>query len=182
MPLKPLLNMACASIMFYSSFMRVKPAVLRPDIIVMDRDTPRFMLVAEVKAAPGSLAAPGGLEQLKRYMRATNCSVGLLVTSDRTWVLYDTFEDYTDKSLQVAGEFSTDVIFSGSREPFTEHTLALAVQGWLERLSTSYPSALPEDPGARKLIERIIVPAVVEGRVLLEPHVQGGMLAMAGEG
>ncbi len=166
----------------YSSLMSPKPVVVRPDIIVMDRETPRFMLVAEVKSIAGEQAVTAGWEQLKQYMLATNCTVGLLITPIRTWVLRDTFEDYTNQSIQVAGDFSSAAVLGDLRKPIQEDTLALQAQSWLERLSANYPSALPTDPAARKLIQQIVVPAVVEGRVFLEPSIHGDSLAMASEG
>ena len=144
---------------------------LRPDLVVLAKDTPKFMLVVEMK---GERAIDRGLEQLRAYMLATRCEVGLLISPDQVYVLQDTFTDYSAASIKVVGTVATPEMlasFVRTDEPKQVGSLTLVVEEWLRRLVAANPSALPAAPAARRLVEDVISPAVFEGRILVEPRV-----------
>lgn len=133
------------------------------DILVMARDVPDLLLVAEVKRNLGNVADAEA--QLRRYMLARRCSLGLLVTPEHTRIYRDTFSDLTEGSVQFVGEFSTAEVLDVDTAPADEHALQEAVREWLDRMAASWPSALPRTDAARAPVVQFLVPEVADGRV-----------------
>jgi hypothetical protein len=133
------------------------------DVLVMARDVPDVRLVAEVKRNIGNV---GDAEaQLRQYMLARRCSLGLLVTPEHTRIYRDTFADFTEGSVQLVGEFSTAELLDMDEAPADEHALQEAVREWLDRMAASWPSALPRTDAARAPVVQYLVPEVADGRV-----------------
>jgi hypothetical protein len=132
------------------------------DIIVMAREVPDVTLVAQVKKGPFDEEAEA---HLKEYMLRRKCSLAMLVTPKRTKIYRDTFADFTPASITLVGEYTTNEVLGVDEVPEDERGLHDAVQGWLERLAASWPSALPTSPAARESVIQYVVPGVAEGRV-----------------
>ncbi len=133
------------------------------DVIVLSHDVPEVRLVAEVKRTIPNLAEAEA--QMRRYMLDRRCSLALLVTPERTRIYRDTYADYTDETVEFVGEFSTADLLDLERVPMDEHALQDAVREWLDRLTVSWPSALPKSDVVREPVLRYLVPEVTEGRV-----------------
>ncbi len=133
------------------------------DVIVLSHDVPEVRLVAEVKRTIPNLAEAEA--QMRRYMLDRRCSLALLVTPERTRIYSDTYADYTDETVEFVGEFSTADLLDLERVPMDEHALQDAVREWLDRLTVSWPSALPKSDVVREPVLRYLVPEVTEGRV-----------------
>jgi hypothetical protein len=135
----------------------------RPDVLVMEPDHPALALVAEVKASVPDLKGAEG--QLKEYMSARQCPVGMIVTPERTWVYHDTFADGPHESIERIGEFVTADLLRLPSAPSDERALTHAVRTWLERVASSWMDALPPSVEVRRSLLTHLVPAVMEGRV-----------------
>jgi hypothetical protein len=133
------------------------------DVVVMARDVPDVRLVAEVKRDIGDIATAAA--QLRQYMLARKCSLGLLVTPERTRIYRDTFADFTEGSVQLVGEFSTAELLDLDEAPADERALQEAVREWLDRMAAAWPSALPRTDAARTPVVQYLVPEVADGRV-----------------
>jgi hypothetical protein len=133
------------------------------DVLVMARDVPDVRLVAEVKRHIGDIR--GAEAQLRQYMLARKCSLGLLVTPERSRIYRDTFADFTEGSVQLVGDFSTAELLDLDEVPSDEHALQGAVREWLDRMASSWPSALPRTGAARAPVVQYLVPEVADGRV-----------------
>ena len=132
------------------------------DVLVLARDVPDVRLVAEVKRNIGGDAEA----QLRQYMLARRCSLGLLVTPERTRIYRDTFADFTEGSVQLVGEFLDGRVAKTSKEfLLTSAPLQEAVREWLDRMAASWPSALPKTDAARAPVVQYLVPEVADGRV-----------------
>lgn len=137
------------------------------DVTVLAPDRPELVLVAEVKAHEIEDRAPLE-EDLKRYMLDRHCAVALLVTPKTTWVYRDSYRDYTQGSVELVAETATDNLLPSPSADGRE--LERQVFDWLERLAVSWPMALPSDAKAKAIVVEHIVPAVVDGRVVLQPR------------
>ncbi len=134
------------------------------DLLVLAPDRPDVALVAEVKAR--DVADPAAVEeQLKRYMLDRRCPVGLLVTPRSTWIYRDSYRDYSQASVERVAELRTSDLFASPAMVGLE--LERQLFDWLERLAASWPAALPAADPARAVVVEHLVPAVVEGRVVL---------------
>lgn len=150
------------------------PMQFEADVLVMACDTPDVLLVAEVKRRiPDRENAE---RALRSYMLARRCSLGLLVTPEKTWVYRDTYADFTPSSVQLVGEYPTNELLDVEVAPADEAALQTAVREWLDRLALGSRSALPRTPATRAPVELFLVPAVTEGRV------QSGMKRVVVEG
>ncbi len=134
------------------------------DLLVLAPDTPQVGLVVEVKATVRDRAPTEA--QLKRYMRRSGCPVALLVTSEMTWMYRDTYADDVDDAIETVGEFNTTSLLDLKVAPSSSRNLERAVFDWLERLSASWASALPNSNKARAAVVEHMVPVVAEGRVV----------------
>jgi hypothetical protein len=133
------------------------------DIIVMAPDVPDVTLVAQIKK--GRFDEQATEAHLKEYMLRRKCSLALLVTPEKTRIYRDTFADFTPASITLVGEYGTTEVLGVDVVPEDERGLHDAVQGWLERLAASWPSALPTSQAARESVIQYVVPGVAEGRV-----------------
>lgn len=139
---------------------------MQPDVIVLAPDTPHVALIAEIK---GDLR-PGDREtlsnEIRRYMLDYRCDFALLVTPSKTWIFRDTLRDFSVDSIVEEGEFETAQVLNLDAAPTGEHDLYRAVLGWLERLASGWPSALPTAKAPRVPVAEYLAPAVAEGRIL----------------
>jgi hypothetical protein len=138
---------------------------MTPDLVVLARELPEVQLVAEVKVGAFDRAATE--RQLKKYMWASNCAVGLLITPTTTWLLRDSYEDLDEDAIVVAGEYATSDLLDLDQVPSSERELEDRVFMWLESLAAS-GVAKRSRGSAREDVSRYLLPAVVEGRVYAE--------------
>lgn len=140
-----------------------------PDIIVTSRDARDLVLVVEVKTEIGDV--PARERELKRYMFAMGCPLGMLVTPRALRLYHDRYREYGVDSAELVGEFSVDGLFApdgvianaagGMARGFD---LENTVQSWLERLADDPEiSAVPE-PLRRALVEHVL-PAIEQGEI-----------------
>jgi hypothetical protein len=135
--------------------------MLRPDFVVLARDLPETRLVVELKRNESQHA--DATAQIKGYMVARHCPIGLLITPTRAWLLRDTYEGSGVDAIREEGPYSTAELLGLGVVPDDEPTLALEVERWLERLTSGSASALHEP--ARRDLSPYLLPAVTEGRV-----------------
>jgi hypothetical protein len=135
----------------------------RPDVVVMEPDFPRVALVATVQASALGMETTEG--QLKAYMLARRCPVGMIVTPERIWIYHDTFTDDSPASIERVGDHPTQELLQLRAAPGDERALASAVRAWLERVSSNWMEALPRTAEVRSSLLAHIVPAVVDGRL-----------------
>ncbi len=135
----------------------------RPDVLVMHPDLPEVALVAEVVAHVPDMEHAE--HQLKEYMAAQQCPVGMIVTPERTWVYHDMFADAPRESIERVGEFTTSDLLEVRSAPRDEPTLRRSVQAWLGRVAADWLHALPRALEIREPLLEHLVPAVINGRV-----------------
>jgi hypothetical protein len=136
-----------------------------PDIIVTGAESSEIALVAEVKTNLRDIES--SKHQLKKFMTAMRCPVGLLVTPERLWLFRDRYLSSFEDSITQVGEFDVRSVLN-FEQVRTGRADALAfeqlVQSWLERLSTE--SGLRELPSElRPAAQSYIVPAVSQGTI-----------------
>ncbi len=120
----------------------------RTDLTVFAKDYPEARLVLEVKSAVSSPPEQDrAVKQVVQYMWGANCHYGLIMTPTKTYVLRDDFS---------------------SPGPESGQQLERLAREWLERLTASYETALPDDPDVMRAFFPDIVGAVAEGRVVAE--------------
>jgi hypothetical protein len=143
------------------------------DLTVFARDYPEARLVLEVKPAlstPSSEEA--AIQEVARAMWGANCHYGLVMTPTKTYVLRDDFSTTGPEAIRVTDVFPTARLLSRvSRpdgEPISSRELELLAREWLQRLTTSYQAALPDDPDVIRAFFPDLVGAVAEGRVVAE--------------
>ncbi len=136
-----------------------------PDIIVTGPESADIALVVEVKANVRDLE--NSERQLKRFMVAMQCPVGLLVTPQRLWLYRDRYLSSSEDSIERVGEFLIEDILDfeqsggGGKDELAFERL---VQSWLEGLGTE--SGLHELPvELRRAVELYIAPAISQGTV-----------------
>lgn len=135
------------------------------DLIVLAAGTPRVALVAQIKLHVLDVLKAAVEAQLKRYMLASRCPVGLIVSPETTFVMVDQFESFTEASVQEGGEFNTRDFLGLDHPVASERELRAALTRWLEQLTSGWPAVLPSSPDARTALLQQVVPAVTEGRV-----------------
>jgi len=133
------------------------------DVIVLAREVPEVRLVAEVKRSIVNLADAEAA--LRRYMLDRKCSIGLLVTPDRTRIYRDTFADFTPDSVQLVGDYPTSDLLNVDHVPNDDRALQQAVRAWLDQLAAALPAALPKADAVRGPVVQYVVPEVADGRV-----------------
>ncbi len=133
------------------------------DVVVLAREVPDVRLVAEVKRNIGDLDTIEA--QLRKYMLARKCSLGLLVTPERARIYRDSYADFTEGSVKLVGDFPTAELLDLAEVPTDERGLQEAVREWLDRMAASWPSALPRTDAARAPVVQYLVPEVADGRV-----------------
>jgi hypothetical protein len=135
--------------------------MLKPDFVVFARDLPETRLVVEVKRPEVDREAV--LAQMKAYMAARHCPIGLLVTSTETWLLRDTYEGSRTDAIRAEGPYSTTELLGLDIVPEDEQRLELEVERWLEGLTSGSADAIREN--VRGDLSPYLLPAVTEGRV-----------------
>jgi len=136
-----------------------------PDIIVTGAESSEIALVAEVKTNIRDIESTK--LQLKKFMAAMRCPVGLLVTPDRLWLFRDRYLSSSEDSIAQVAEFDVKSVLNFERAR-TGRADALAfeqlVQSWLEGLDTE--SGLRELPSElRRAAQLYIVPAISQGTI-----------------
>ena len=134
------------------------------NVIVLAPDLPDVALMAEVKTVPGDRTLAE--EQLKRYMLGRRCPVFLLVTPVTTWIYRDSYRGYSEGAIDLVADVPTEELLGAPAAVGVD--LERQVFDWLERLASSWPSALPTNEKARAAVVEHLVPAVVDGRVVLQ--------------
>lgn len=145
----------------------------RADIIVFAKDYPEIRLVVEVRS---SVETPperdSAVQQVSRYMWGSNCHFGLIVAPLQTYVLRDDFSQPGPESIRVTDILSTSLLLSRSERTWTPaitpREFEELVRDWVERLASSYESALPDDSAVEAAFFPDIVGAVANGRVVSE--------------
>lgn len=135
--------------------------MLRPDFVVLAPELPETRLVVELKL--GDARHEDVIDQMKRYMVARRCPIGLLITPTQAWLLRDTYEASGLESIREEGPYATAELLGLASVPENEQTLALAVEGWLESLTSGSANVLREQ--VRHDLSPYLLPAVTEGRV-----------------
>jgi hypothetical protein len=143
------------------------------DLIVFAKDYPEARLVLEVKPAVSSPPEQDvAVRQAVRYMWGANCHHGLVMTPTKTYVLRDDFSTAGPEAIRVTDVLSTATLLSRltwpGKQPTSTQELKLLARDWLERLTTSYQAALPDDPDVMRAFFPDLVGAVAEGRVVAE--------------
>lgn len=131
------------------------------DLVVLAPDRPDVALIAEVKA----VGAQDSDEQLRRYMLDRGCPLGLVVTPATTRIYRDAYRDFTDSSIDLVAELSTEELLGPVDAGGTK--LERQLFDWLERMASFWHAALPASETAKAAVVEHIVPAVAEGRVML---------------
>lgn len=143
---------------------------MRSDLMVFAKDYPEARLLVEIKSNGSDLEK--ALPQVARYMWGSNCHFGLIVTPTQTFVLRDDFTRTGPEAIQVTDTLPTATLFSrisgDSYHRVSEQQLESTVREWLQRLVTSYETALPDDPEVTRVFFPDIVGAVDGGRVVSE--------------
>jgi len=136
-----------------------------PDIIVTGADSSELALVAEVKTSLRDIES--SKLQLKKFMAAMRCPVGLLVTPEQLWLFRDRYLSSSEDSISQVAEFDVkDVPNFEQARTGRGDTLAFEqlVQFWLEGLATE--SGLRElPPELRRAVQLYVVPAISQGAV-----------------
>ena len=135
--------------------------MLRPDFVVFAPDLPETTLVVEVKRREVDREVV--VAQIKAYMAARHCPIGLLVTSTDTWFLRDTYEASGIDAIGVEGPYSTAELLGLDVVPQDQQRLELEVGRWLEGLTSGSAEAIREN--VRRDLSGYLLPAVTEGRV-----------------
>ncbi len=137
--------------------------MFRPDVIVRAIDRPEVRLVVEVKTGRVNLEETA--HQLRQYMHAIACSLGLLVTPRQTYVFQETYTDAPDSIREVAVMDTPKLL--GVRELADDGpALERAVQRWLEAMARRPWSSGRGDSELARL-EDSLLPALVDAEVTL---------------
>jgi hypothetical protein len=144
----------------------------RVDLAVFAKDYPEARLVMEVKSGVSTPPEQDvAVKQVTRHMWGANCHYGIVMTPTKTYVLRDDFRTTGPESIRVTDVLATPTLL-GKLWPGGESTsgerLELLAREWLQRLTTSYQAALPDDPDVLRAFFPDLVGAVAEGRVVAE--------------
>jgi hypothetical protein len=94
------------------------------------------------------------------------------MTPTQTYVLRDDFSATGPKAMRVTDVLPTATLLSrltrSGKVPVSVQELELLAREWLQRLTTSYQAALPEDPDVMQAFFPDLVGAVAEGRVVAQ--------------
>lgn len=144
----------------------------RTDLTVFAKDYPEARLVLEVKLAVSSPPEhDAAVRQVARSMWGANCHFGLVITPTKTYILRDDFSNTGPEAMRVTDQVPTAKLLSRGTRSLTElseQELEVLAREWLERLTTSYQTALPDDPEVIRAFFPDLVGAVAEGRVVAQ--------------
>ena len=143
------------------------------DLIVFAKDYPEVRLMVDVKLdVSRPFDRDPSVMKLTRSLWGTNCHYGLIVTPTETYVLRDDFTISGPESIRITDVLRTETLFSRMFSPISEtiseRELQILTWHWLSRLSTSYESALPDDPQVLRTFFPDLVGAIADGRVEAE--------------
>ena len=145
----------------------------RTDLTVFAKDYPEARLVLEVKPVVSTPPEQdAAVRQVARYMWGANCHYGLVMTPTKTYVLRDDFSTAGPEAMRVTDVLPTATLLSrltpSGKGLLSAQELELLAHDWLQRLTTSYQAALPDDPGVMRAFFPDLIGAVAEGRVVAE--------------
>jgi hypothetical protein len=129
------------------------------DLIVLAPDLPELRLIVEIKL--GRFDQRAAIAQLASYMARSNCSLGLMVTREHTWLLRDTYEG--EDSIREVAVYDTAVLLGTAEVPDNERELEALVGQWLDTLTSGSAASVAKE--VRLDVARYLLPAVTEGRV-----------------
>ncbi len=140
--------------------------MLRPGIIVTSPDSSEIRLIAETELAVKDMQQSEN--DLKQYMRAVGCPIGLLVTPAKLRIYNDQYLSDSLDSIQLASEFDiSNTLNFRSREPQEEEREFLfeqKVQSWLERLASNLDLSEYER-SLQEALRWYVVPALLDGTI-----------------
>jgi len=139
----------------------------RPDFFIVEAGSPtKIMLVVEAKLGTDSKEA--GESQLKQFMLAMSCPVGLLVTPTQISIYRDTYTERSEGSIERMGPYPVPSNWAvakavgggGARELEFEQR----VRSWLEQVSSSRTvKGLPRE--ASDAFDSYVIPALSSGLI-----------------
>jgi len=134
-----------------------------PDIIVTGEAWPRTRMVVETKLEKRHL--PEVTSQLKRYMAAMSCPLGLLVLPDQVWIFRERYTGDDDGSIEQLGPYSLAGVFPPMAPgPDAGVKFEDLVQNWItDLIAAERPTGGPSE--LVKAIEEHVLPMVVGGDV-----------------
>lgn len=120
-----------------------------PDILVTSPDG-EYLMIVEVKLNDVDIRAQNAIEQLRSFMAAIGCSVGLVVTGERVILLRDSLKESNGASVHIVGEAKLpDFLLPPADEQWKGNPsleFESRVQRWLEKLKlTANTDNLPVD-------------------------------------
>src|SRR6266852_519084 len=122
----------------------------RTDLTVFAKDYPEARLVVEVKSAVSTPPEyDTAVREVARDMWGANCHYGLVMTPTKTYILRDDFSNTGPEAMRVTDVLQKAKLLSRLTRSLTEPSsqeLEVLAREWLERLTTSYQTALPDDP------------------------------------
>jgi predicted RecB family endonuclease len=136
-------------------------AVFSPDVIVRANDRPDVRLAIEVKA--GQVDVQEAARQLRAYMSAVACPLGLLVTPRETHVYQETWSENPD-SIRELAVVETPVLIGTRGISENEWELEGAVRRWLETM-VRHPGVPLHRGGEVARVEDQLLPALVDAEV-----------------
>lgn len=136
-------------------------AVFSPDVIVRANDRPDVRLAVEVKV--GQVDLDKAARQLRDYMSAVACPLGLLVTPRQTHVYQETYSDNPD-SIRELAVVETPVLIGTRGISENELELEGAVRRWLETM-VRHPGVPLHHVGEVARVEDHLLPAMVDAEV-----------------
>ena len=134
-----------------------------PDFYVVTVGSPAtIQLVIEAKLRPDVDAS--GEAQLKRFMLAMGCPVGLLITPNKMWIYKDSYTNRTESSIERRGPFpvpsESEVAKAATRGDPSE--FEQSVRAWLERIAR-VQSLKGFSVDAIEAFKSLILPALADG-------------------
>ncbi|HYO58046.1 hypothetical protein [Archangium sp.] len=136
-------------------------AVFSPDVIVRANDRPDVRLAVEVKV--GQVDLDEVARQLRDYMSAVACPLGLLVTPRQTHVYQETYSDTSD-SIREFAVVETPVLIGARGIGENALELERAVRRWLETM-VRHPGVPLHRAGEVARVEDHLLPAMVDAEV-----------------
>ncbi|KFA93053.1 hypothetical protein [Archangium violaceum] len=136
-------------------------AVFSPDVIVRANDRPDVRLAVEVTV--GQVDLDKAARQLRDYMSAVACPLGLLVTPRKTHVYQETWSDNPD-SIRELAVVETPVLIGTRGISENEVELEGAVRRWLETM-VRHPGLPRHRVGEMARVEDHLLPAMVDAEV-----------------
>lgn len=132
-----------------------------PDVIVRANDRPEVRLAIEVKV--GQIDVEKAARQLRGYMSAVACPLGLLVTPRQTHVYQDTYSD-NPNSIRELAVVETPALIGTRAIHENELELEDAVRRWLETM-VRHPGVPLHPAGEVARVEDHLLPAMVDAEV-----------------